>query len=75
MEFGTVDGIVGCVRAGMGMTVLPRTVFKDTTDLVFYPLPAQVAHIDTKLITRKDVALSKAVSHLIVTAVRSIYVE
>jgi DNA-binding transcriptional LysR family regulator len=26
MEFGTIDGIIGCVAAGLGITMLPRSV-------------------------------------------------
>ena len=26
MEFGTLDGIIGCVEAGMGISMLPRIV-------------------------------------------------
>jgi DNA-binding transcriptional LysR family regulator len=62
MEFGTVDGILGCVRAGMGMTVLPRAVFKDVAGLTFLPLPPQVAHVDTMLVSRKDVVHTKAMT-------------
>lgn len=60
MELATVDGILGCVRAGLGMTALPRAVFKDTEGLTFHPLPPQVAHVDTMLVCRKDVVQTKA---------------
>ena len=26
MEFGTLDAILGCVEAGVGLTIFPRTV-------------------------------------------------
>lgn len=72
MEFGTIDGILGCVRAGMGMTVLPRTIFKDDSDLTFHPLPGSVARVDTMLVVRKDVVQTKAITFFILTTVRTI---
>lgn len=71
MEFGTIDGILGCVRAGMGMTVLPRTIFKDDSDLTFHPLPASVARVETMLVVRKDVVQTKAITFFILTTVRT----
>ncbi|WP_396020093.1 hypothetical protein [Bacillus sp. ISL-78] len=26
MEFGTIDGIIGCVAAGLGISMLPQSV-------------------------------------------------
>ena len=72
MEFGTIDGILGCVRAGMGMTVLPQTIFKDETDLTFHPLPTPVANVETMLVVRKDVVQTKAITFFILTTVRTI---
>ena len=57
MEFGTLDGILGCVSAGMGCTVLPRTVVdrpQYTGMLCFEPLPAAIADVPTQLIWRAD---------------------
>jgi LysR family transcriptional regulator, cell division regulator len=62
MEFGTVDGILGCVKAGMGMTVLPRAVFKDDPELSLQELPPQVAHVDTMLVSRRDVVATRAMT-------------
>jgi DNA-binding transcriptional LysR family regulator len=62
MEFGTLDGILGCVKAGLGMTVLPRAVFKDDAELTFHELPSQVANVDTMLVTRRDVLETKTLT-------------
>jgi len=72
MEFGTIDGILGCVSAGMGMTVLPRSIFKDDSDLTFHPLPTPVANVETMLVVRKDVVQTKAITFFILTTVRTI---
>ena len=63
MEFSSVETILGCVIAGMGITFLPRSVFSsgnygDTIDL--YPLPAEVAAMPINFVTRKVMAESKA---------------
>ena len=63
MEFSSVETILGCVLAGMGITFLPRSVFSsgnydDTIDL--YPLPAEVAAMPINFVTRKVMAESKA---------------
>src|SRR5664279_2366719 len=63
MEFSSVETILGCVLAGMGITFLPRSVFSsgiydDTIDL--FPLPIQVAAMPINFVTRKVMAESKA---------------
>ena len=63
MEFSSVETILGCVLAGMGITFLPRSVFSsgiydDTIDL--FPLPTQVAAMPINFVTRKVMAESKA---------------
>jgi len=60
MEFGTVEGIIGCVRAGMGIALLPRGVFRNETGLELRPLPTSVAQVATRLVWRRDAAVSKA---------------
>lgn len=57
MELGTLDGILGCVAAGMGIAVLPRSVvdrppYRDT--LAFAPLPRPLGQIPTMFIRRRD---------------------
>lgn len=32
LEFGTVDGILGCVAAGIGITLLPHSVVRSAAD-------------------------------------------
>lgn len=60
MEFGTVEGIIGCVRAGMGITLLPQGVFRDETGLELRSLPPSVAQVTTFLVRRSDAMVSKA---------------
>jgi len=63
MEFNSVESIISCVLAGMGITFLPRSAFKigahdQTIDL--YPLPADVAIMPVNFVSRRDTAKSKA---------------
>lgn len=57
MEFGSIEAIIGCVAAGMGISVLPRSV----VDLPRYsgavecrPLPAEVGTAVTWFVRRKS---------------------
>ncbi|KAA5603953.1 LysR family transcriptional regulator [Roseospira marina] len=49
-EFGTLDGILGCVAAGMGYAVLPRAVVEAHRlrfDIQTLPLPPDIGVVDT----------------------------
>ncbi|PWC88909.1 transcriptional regulator [Azospirillum sp. TSH100] len=57
MEFGALDAILGCVGAGMGVTVMPRSVverdpWRDL--LVARPLPDVLARMPTQFVRRAD---------------------
>jgi len=57
MEFGTLDGIIGCVAAGLGITLLPRAIaekYMVTYSLSLYELTKKQAQIPTWFIYRKD---------------------
>ncbi len=44
MEFGTLDGIIGCVSAGLGISLLPRSVVAKHVNegvLVQHDIPEQ----------------------------------
>jgi DNA-binding transcriptional LysR family regulator len=55
-EFGTLDGMVGCVAADMGVTLLPRAVVERDhvqRDVIFHKLNPQHAHVETLFIQRR----------------------
>lgn len=57
MEFGTLDGIIGCVAAGLGITLLPRAIaekYMATQGITLHVLTNKQAHIPTWFIYRKD---------------------
>jgi len=68
MEFGTIDGIIGCVAAGLGITMLPRSVVERSArrgDVAVHTLPATYRRADTQFITRKAQIRSPALERLI----------
>ncbi len=51
-EFGTVDGILGCVSAGIGYALLPQAVVSQHQDrlaLHSYPISARIGRVTTYL--------------------------
>lgn len=57
MEFGTLDAIIGCVAAGLGISLLPYSVVaKQINDgtLRQHKLPNPYSKVDTLFIYRKD---------------------
>lgn len=57
MEFNTIETIIGCVSAGMGVTFLPRSVLRGnlaTDKIAVHPLPAEVSHVTTRFLWRNN---------------------
>jgi DNA-binding transcriptional LysR family regulator len=64
-EFGSLDGILGCVRAGMGVTLLPMgtvSASPSATRLRIHHLPAHLARAETTFIRRANSTVSPALS-------------
>lgn len=65
MEFSTIETIIGCVSAGMGITFLPRSVLGGSLasdKIAIHPLPAEVAHVTTRFLRRKNSAEPKTLT-------------
>jgi LysR family transcriptional regulator, cell division regulator len=63
LEFGTIDGILGCAAAGLGITLLPRGVAAAASRegrVSVHALPEQEAWVDTLFIRRRDAFVSSA---------------
>ena len=63
LELGTLDGILSCVAAGMGVTLLPRAVIEgrqDRRSLRCHALPNGIARVATVLLRRQDTPESAA---------------
>lgn len=68
LEFGTLDGIVGCVGAGIGLTMLPRAVVARAERegrVGLHPLPAKDARVEILLVRRRDAFVSTALARFI----------
>lgn len=65
LEFGTLDSIVGCVAAGLGVTLLPRSVLAAAARdgrVVLHALPPAESEAETLFIRRRDGAVSAALA-------------
>jgi DNA-binding transcriptional LysR family regulator len=57
LEFGSYETILGCVKAGMGKSLLPLSIvekLKYTDDLKITHLSEEIAYLPTCLVCRKD---------------------
>jgi DNA-binding transcriptional LysR family regulator len=56
-ELGTLDGMIGCVAAGMGVTLLPRAVVErndQNGNIRIHPLSPSQSRVDTLFIQRRS---------------------
>jgi DNA-binding transcriptional LysR family regulator len=68
MEIGTLDGLLGCVRAGIAISLLPRAVVEPwarADKIAIHALPKGQGLIDTVLIRRRDGFVSTALNGFI----------
>lgn len=65
LEFGTLDSILACVGAGIGVTLLPKVVVQPAARagrVAFHALPKAEAEVDTVFIRRHDAFVSSALA-------------
>jgi DNA-binding transcriptional LysR family regulator len=63
LDFGTVHGIMGCVSAGVGVTLLPKSVAASAHRaglVAIHELPVDEAQVDTVFIRPRDGFVSSA---------------
>lgn len=68
LEFGTLDGLLGCVAAGIGITLLPRAVFECSPSrdgLSWHAIPEAERIVTTLFIRRRDAYESRAMAGLL----------
>jgi DNA-binding transcriptional LysR family regulator len=68
MELGTLDGIMSCVAAGMGVTLLPRAVAEQHSSkgqIRCHELPHHLAHVKTVFIRRNDGLMMPALAEFL----------
>ncbi|MFI9836250.1 LysR substrate-binding domain-containing protein [Nonomuraea sp. NPDC051941] len=71
MEFGTLDGILGCVGAGMGLTLLPAAVVErhaSREQVRVHELPEEEACAQTVFVQRADAPPSPALTRFLAHA-------
>lgn len=68
LEFGSLEGILGCVAAGVGVTLLPASVVRSSSlrpQLTLQKLPQALSRAETVFVRRADVPLGPAMSHFV----------
>ncbi|MCD9025382.1 hypothetical protein K7P76_26600 [Cohnella sp. NL03-T5] len=68
MEFGTLEAIIGGVSAGLGISLMPRSIIskhKDEGALRVFEMPDSFSRMKTEFITRKDSFVSSALQAFI----------
>ena len=67
-EFGSIDGILGCVAAGMGYTVMPLSTVeahRQRFSIGCHALPPAIAELDTYFITAKTDTWTPALTEFV----------
>jgi DNA-binding transcriptional LysR family regulator len=71
LEFGSLDTIISCVSAGVGITLLPRGVVaaaEEAGGVVLHKLPNDQGRVETLFIRRKDAYVSSALEAFLAMA-------
>lgn len=71
LEFGTIEGILGCVAAGLGVSLLPRSVVAQAARegrVALHSLPAEEAEVATIFVRRHDAFVSSALTAFLACA-------
>jgi DNA-binding transcriptional LysR family regulator len=65
LEFGTIDGILGCVAAGLGISLLPRALVEPAAragKIALHEIGPADADVETVFIRRRDAFVSSAMA-------------
>ncbi len=69
LEFGTLEAIIGCVAAGIGITLLPRAVIEAAAQageaasrIHLHDLPAEERQVETVFVQRHGAVVSSALT-------------
>jgi len=71
LEFGTLEVILACVAAGIGVTLLPRALVETARrsgQVRIHALPPEDAMVDTVFVRRRDSFVPSALSAFIAIA-------
>ncbi len=65
LDFGSIEGILGCVAAGVGISLLPRSVVESAwreKRIIIHELPPAEARVDTIFVRPRDAFVSSALA-------------
>lgn len=65
LEFGTLDAMLACVAAGIGITLLPAALVPPGSPIAIHALPPQDALVDTIFIRLRDTFVTSAMTAFI----------
>jgi DNA-binding transcriptional LysR family regulator len=71
LEFGSLDAMLGCVAAGVGVTLLPKGVVMAASRegrVTLHDLAPEDAFVDTVFVRRRDVYASSAMNAFLAIA-------
>lgn len=71
LEFGSLDAIISCASAGVGVTLLPKGVVAEAWHegrIAVHELPSERAQVDTLFVRRNDAYVSSAMSEFLAAA-------
>jgi DNA-binding transcriptional LysR family regulator len=63
LEFGSLDAIIACVAAGIGITLLPRGVVAAAAQqdiIALHEVSPEKTHVETLFVRRRDAYMSSA---------------
>lgn len=63
VEFGTIEGMIGCVKAGLGVALVSKLIAEqlNTDDKIqFHEVPEEYRYVTTVFIRRKDIPMTNA---------------
>jgi len=75
LEFGTLEAVLGCVAAGLGVTLMPRRLVEAHRmgdRVALHELPPEVARVETQFIRRRDSYASSALEAFVAEARESL---
>lgn len=74
LEFGTLEAIIGCVAAGLGVTLLPRRMIgvQWQDKVAMHELPREQSRVETQFVRRKDAYASSALEAFLAEARESL---
>ncbi|MBA4537867.1 LysR family transcriptional regulator [Bacillus aquiflavi] len=76
MEFGSLEAILGCVNAGMGISLLPKSVVEQVQrnySFIYHEIPYQFGKVTTFFIQRKNNITTLAMEKFLETMKETFY--